>query len=248
MTELNPFQGSEQLAKLFCIYLKKLSFKKPVLERFVKNLERMNYSKKRDYKTLAHPDCVKKTLNSIIQKSKSTDELLNFSLKISLCLNWAKIYDSVDRDLSYVNGMFASRILGLDGYFVHDNFSMGQMLLLPEVTYPFHTHNVDEIYYCLSGTLEIYQGLEGEFTKLTSGNVSITPEGQLHKLQVKGSKPVLLIYCWLGDLKAPIWLWNKLPNDSWERTLWRRVPGKSWNSESSEFVSKSKLLDFHKNF
>ena len=246
MIGVNPFQESEQLAKLFCNYLQNLSLEEPTLKRFVKTLSRMDYSNKRDCKTVAQPAVLKNALVRIRHSEKSTDELLNFSLRISLSLNWTKIYDSMDRDLSYVDGMFASRILGLDGYFINNNLSMGEMLLLPGVTYPLHTHNVDEVYYCLSGTLEIYHGIEGEFTVLKSGSVSITPQGQLHELKVKGSKPVLLIYCWLGDLRAPIWVWNKLQNHTWERTLWQRIPGKSWKLKLREPVSEALLLDFQK--
>ena len=246
MIMFNPFQKSEQLIKLFCVCLKNLSSEKPSLKKFIEKIDGTDFLNRRDFKTLAPPVALKNSLINIGDDAKSSDELLDLTLKISFNLNWQKIYDGIDRNLPYGNGMFASRLLGLDGYFFHDNLSIGQMLLLPGVTYPFHTHDVDEIYYCLSGTLDIYHGLGGKLNQLKCGNISITPEGQLHMLKVKGSKPVLLIYCWLGDLKAPIWLWNKSLNHRWERTLWKRSPGQSWTAGLSEPVSKAMLLDAYK--
>ena len=98
--------------------------------------------------------------------------------------------------------MFASRLLGLDGYYASKRISAGLMLIIPGVVYPFHTHFVKEFYYCLSGKLLIQHDVDGEKFCLREGEISLTPEGKLHYLEVVGNKPVLLLYSWLGNLTA----------------------------------------------
>jgi mannose-6-phosphate isomerase-like protein (cupin superfamily) len=246
MLKFYPFEASEQLVKLFCSELRTLTSKNTRLKKFVDEIETVDFSNRREFKRIVPPIILKQTLHHMNQIGSNANNILHFSLKISFYLNWARIYDGLNKNLSYVNGMFASRILGLDGYFIHNRLSIGQMLLLPGVTYPFHTHDVAEIYYCLSGSLNIYHGLTGGMTQLTSGNLSITPEGQLHKLKVNGSEPVLLLYSWVGDLQAPIWIWNKTREEDWERTLWKRNPGQSWIVDIKESLSKEMVLAVQK--
>lgn len=48
---------------------------------------------------------------------------------------------------------------------------------------------------------------------------------------------VLLAYCWIGDLTAPMWWWEKGTDGRWRRTFWRRDPGKSWRAVAQEPLS-----------
>ena len=134
-------------------------------------------------------------------------------------------------------------LLGLDGYYFHDRLAIGTMLLLPGVMYPFHTHDVNELYYCISGKLEIRHTVSGLPFFLKSGDLSITPKAQLHSLSVLGNKPVLLFYSWHGNLRAPIWLWEKRNENNWERVLWKREPGDSWLAYRKQLVSED---DYYK--
>ena len=129
----------------------------------------------------------------IPQKDFNASGLKHISKKMLTNLSWTQIYRGFDPD-PYLRGMFVSRLLGLDGYYFHDRLAIGTMLLLPGVMYPFHTHDVNELYYCISGKLEIRHTVSGLPFFLKSGDLSITPKAQLHSLSVLGNKPVLLFY------------------------------------------------------
>ena len=166
----------------------------------------------------------------------------DFSFGSMAQLNWMNIYDGVDTKESYVKGMFVSRLLGLDGYYVSNRMSVGLMLILPGVIYPFHTHNVKEFYYCLSGKLRIQHGAEGEKFGLGEGEISITPEGKLHSLEVIGNKPVLLMYSWLGNLNAPIKIWEKHNSKTWKGYTWKRLPDQKWKRSDFHHLSHKDFL------
>ena len=171
---------------------------------------------------------------------KSSDHLGGLCLNDILDFDWKRVYNGGLSKSSYITGMFVSRVLGLDGFFRNNRISFGLMLLLPDVVYPLHTHFVKEFYYCLSGKLIIQHDVDGKRFLLDEGQISLTPEGKFHSLEVIGNQPVLLIYSWLGNLKAPIWIWKKTKLDHWEGFVWTRLPGQKWiTSDKKELSDKS---------
>mgnify|MGYP001441578003 CR=1 FL=1 len=110
------------------------------------------------------------------------------------------------------------------------------------------THFVKEFYYCLSGETLIRHDIDGEKLSLSEGKISITPEGKLHSLEVIGKTPVLLLYSWLGNLNAPIRIWNKMNTESWEGYVWIRLPGQRWKRSDSQKLSNENFLKAHRKY
>jgi mannose-6-phosphate isomerase-like protein (cupin superfamily) len=85
--------------------------------------------------------------------------------------------------------------------------------------YPLHGHNAHEVYSVVSGAMTVTHGLDHPVTMpVEASGHSVTPAGEAHALNV-GPDPALLIYCWTGDLFAPVWWWERAPDGSWSRTF-----------------------------
>ena len=200
------------------------------LSYFVDELERVNFLAEHQQFEVSNPSKVALKFLSSICLNPNKHQLDCLSRNNINNLNWMKIYEGIESEHSFIDGMFASRLLGLDGYFASDRISVGLMLMLPGVIYPFHKHNVKEFYYCLSGQLLITHGLEGETFILSEGDISITPVKKLHSLEVVGNGPALLVYSWLGDLTASIQIWEKMKSGLWKQFYFKRIPGQKWRS------------------
>lgn len=114
-------------------------------------------------------------------------------------------------------GMVWAEIAGRTGLVRDPTRRLGCFLLQPGHHYPLHGHVADEIYFIVSGTLEVEHGLEGERVAIAPGHHYRTPSGEAHALHV-GAAPVLLAYCWLGDFDAPIWFLDKDSAGNWKRS------------------------------
>ena len=237
MSKSEEYEIAKRLINAFCVNLKQSTLRYSTRKKFIVEIDNLTYSLTgQDFKNknFIFP---KSSLVAIPQKDFNASGLKHISKKMLTNLSWTQIYRGFDPD-PYLRGMFVSRLLGLDGYYFHDRLAIGTMLLLPGVMYPFHTHDVNELYYCISGKLEIRHTVSGVPFFLKSGDLSITPKAQLHSLSVLGNKPVLLFYSWRGNLRAPIWLWEKRNENNWERVLWKREPGDSWLAYRKQLVSE----------
>ena len=246
MPQILQYEAAKQLIDSFLGNFKKGNHKVKGLESFISALETIDFSlvhKNKDKKLLPELEVTLLALPSYDLKRSGIEGL---SVNTFVKFNWFHVYNKIDLETTYTKGMFASRLLGLDGYYAHDRLSVGQMLLMPGVIYPFHTHQVEELYYCLSGKLIIQHNIDGKQFVLEPGELSITPKGTLHSLEVSGSKPVLLMYSWFGNLKAPIWIWKKIEDSSWQGANWTRLPGQSWIITEKKEVSNRDFWATHK--
>ena len=243
MSIRNNFEITKKLIVSVSAKLRTLKSEVPDLSNFIEEFERVNFSlrhpsintKRASYKVSAFLNSLCLNFNKHQIDGLNNRNMSNFS--------WSNIYDGAESRQSFTNGMFASRLLGLDGYYANDRISAGLMLILPGVIYPFHTHPVKEFYYCLSGKLRISHDIDGEKFSLCEGEISITPNGKLHSLEVLGNKPVLLFYSWLGDLNAPIRIWEKMKSEMWEGYIWRRLPGQKWKIGDLKQLSNKNFLN-----
>ena len=245
MHQKEKFEITKRLILSLIAKLKAFNGDSTKLSKFIEELENMNFS-------MIHQDGAKNLLSKkILRQLKSmllklnlqdieglgNQELANF--------NWTNVYDGVSPAHSFINGMFVSRLAGLEGYYVSDRISVGLMLILPGVIYPFHAHHVNEFYYCLSGKLLIQHDFDGKKFSLTEGEISITPKGALHLLEVNEKKPVLLLYSWLGNLNASVRVWEKTESGLWKGFIWKRLPGEEFKSRDIQTLSN---IDFLKSY
>ena len=188
---------------------------------------------------LDHP--AMRSLEPAIGKAAGPPQLVTAAVHAARHLDWSPVYGGGGIDPILAAGMLAAQAAGSYGCFASSTVATGQFLLAPGIFYPLHTHAAPEIYFCLSGKMEIQHGLEQPPFLLTPGDVSITPAHRLHSLRV-GRDPVILLYVWIGDLTAPMWIWSQADGSSWQRQSWRRKPGEPWTVEQTEPVTPALML------
>jgi quercetin dioxygenase-like cupin family protein len=157
--------------------------------------------------------------------------------------SWYQIYESGSasgRSASepreaLTGGMFAAQMIGSRGLVNSDTLLAGLFLLGPGLHYPLHQHPATEIYFGVSGEIGIQHGLEGEPQALGPAEVSLTPSNRLHALTV-GASPVLLLYCWLGELGGRQWWWRQDSDGHWHRDAYERTARASWERTASQAV------------
>ena len=181
-----------------------------------------------------------KEIKNGIHKSSTLD----FSLfDISKYLNWYQLFDGEGIDPALAEGLFAAQIVGKKGLVKSSNFYMGLFLLCPNVHYPLHQHNALEIYYALSGTLQLQHGRKKMPFLIKNGEYSITPSNQVHSLTTS-NEPCLLCYMWVsgtGTLLGPNWWWEEQKDGSWRRICWERQEDSSWAITGSQNLTNEMI-------
>lgn len=113
--------------------------------------------------------------------------------------------------------MVWSEIAGPNGLVRDDSRRLGLFLLAPQLHYPLHGHVAEEIYFVLSGALDVEHGFDGKRVALAPGGCYRTPSGQAHALHI-GQQPVLMVYCWIGDYAVPTWFHERDASGHWQTT------------------------------
>ena len=229
------------LLYLFCSELKRKTYGKENAEYFISSLRNINFSQVRLKNKKFIPSTLEKALNNITKMHQNDRPIVKISKEISTSFHWEALYESPASGEASPRGIYVCRLVGLDGIVFDKALSIGLMLLLPGAFYPFHTHNIDEMYLGVSGELIIKHGIDGKPFKLGTGKISFTPKNCIHSLSVKGN-PALILFSWNGDLTVPIWFWKRLTNKSWERLLWTRDFGEAWKVGRKELVSEKDFL------
>ncbi len=242
MSQSDKFEIAKKMIISLSSKLRTFKDEFPELLQFIEKLENIDFLVTHKFVSNTNQSNeILKLINSI--RLNSSKKFKGLNQEEMSKFNWMNIYDGVDTKHAFINGMFVTRLLGIDGYYASDCISVGLMLILPGVVYPFHTHLVKEFYYCVSGKILIQHDIDGKKFSLGEDEISITPEGKLHSLEVIGNKPVLLLYSWLGNLNASIRLWDKTKSDSWEGYIWSRFPGQKWRRSDFQRLSDKDFLD-----
>jgi quercetin dioxygenase-like cupin family protein len=143
-------------------------------------------------------------------------------------LRWRPVVNAhPEVDPALQQGMYAAHTHGALGVLGTPDIRAGLFLLAPNIHYPLHTHVATELYFCVSGTLTLQHGVDGDPFPVTPGDYSITPTERTHALST-GAEPVMLIFAWVGEFAAPIYWWEPDEVGSWRRARWERSPAGVW--------------------
>ena len=183
--------------------------------------------------TMAH-------LEPLLAKAQGPEGIVQAARVISAHVNWYQIFAGGGIDPVLAQGMLAAQVAGQVGPYPSEALRAGLFLIAPGVHYPLHTHQADEVYYCVSGSIEIHHGRSRRLQRLTPGRLSRTPSDQLHSMTT-GDEPVLMFYCWTGAVDAPNWWWAETGDGTWERARWERVADGSWTQVQTEAVADDLL-------
>lgn len=189
------------------------------------------------YPGLDHPTM--NYLDMLLTEASDTDA------EAARALDWMQIYVGGSMDPSLAEGMLAAQLAGTYGRIPSEEVSIGQFLIAPHVTYPLHTHEAPEVYFCRAGSIEVQHGLDGTAMTLKAGDYSVTPSHRLHALRT-GDAPVLIAYVWIGDLRCRNWWWAQDAAGAWQRTAWKRGEGNAWRVLEAEPVSPEIFAEAHR--
>ncbi len=134
-------------------------------------------------------------------------------------LSWGGSYQGSGPFAAVAQQMVWGEVVGRNGIVPSDAIKLGCFLLSPGMIYPLHGHEALEVYSVVSGAMTVVHGLDDPVSRLVEApGWSVTPEGEAHALHV-GPEPVLIIYCWIGDIYAPVWWWDRSPDGAWTKSF-----------------------------
>ncbi|MBZ9605776.1 dimethylsulfonioproprionate lyase family protein [Phyllobacterium chamaecytisi] len=116
-------------------------------------------------------------------------------------LEWRQTYKAEDFGPEFLNRYGWTELIGLRGPIASTKIACGILLLGPELLYPAHAHEAEEIYVCLGGAAAWMRGDE-PFTSQPPGTIIHHPSWMPHAMRTS-SKPLVALYVWRGgDLAA----------------------------------------------
>ncbi len=131
---------------------------------------------------------------------------------------FVQVYEGEGINATQADYMVAKQIVGAKGRLFNEKLRSGIFFLAPNFNYPMHNHAGLEIYYVLSGVLDVQNGVDAEPRRIGPGEYSVTPSQVPHALTI-GDEPVVLLYIWIGDLESPIYWWIEEEDGSWTQTI-----------------------------
>ncbi len=90
------------------------------------------------------------------------------------------------------------QIIGPEGLIKDDSFRMGVYFQAPDVFYPSHWHNAEEVYFVLSGTA-LWQKDKGRFAEQSPQTLVHHKSCQPHAMRTQ-KEPLLALWGWVGDI------------------------------------------------
>jgi Dimethlysulfonioproprionate lyase len=116
-------------------------------------------------------------------------------------LEWRQTYKAEDFGPEFLTRYGWTELIGHRGPIASTKIACGILLLGPELLYPAHAHEAEEVYVCLGGAAAWMRGDE-PFRSQPIGTVIHHPSWMPHAMRTS-SKPLIALYVWRGgDLAA----------------------------------------------
>jgi hypothetical protein len=116
-------------------------------------------------------------------------------------LDWQQTYSSADFGQRFLDNYSWSEWIGERGAFVSESVACGVLLLGPDIEYPAHSHEADELYLPLAGRAWWRSG-EADWRLRSPGTWIHHPSWTSHAMRT-AREPLLAAYLWRGgDLSA----------------------------------------------
>ena len=115
-------------------------------------------------------------------------------------LEWRQTYTAADFGPSFLDRYGWSELIGLRGPIPSTEIACGVMLLGPEIDYPAHAHEAEELYLPLAGTALWLRG-EESWRSRPPGEPIHHPSWMPHAMRTQ-AEPLLALYVWRGGALA----------------------------------------------
>jgi quercetin dioxygenase-like cupin family protein len=112
-------------------------------------------------------------------------------------LAWRRSYTSTDIGSAFLDNYGWTELVGLKGPAASDHLACGLLLLGPNLTYPAHRHEAEEIYVPLAGAAQWKHGDDG-WRDRPPGEVIHHARNQPHAMRT-GESPMLALYLWRSN-------------------------------------------------
>ncbi|CAM5650980.1 hypothetical protein MAUB1S_11284 [Mycolicibacterium aubagnense] len=111
-------------------------------------------------------------------------------------LRWGQTYTQEDFGRDFLDNYGWVELFGTRGHFANEKVTGGFLILGPEVVYPDHHHEAEEIYIPLTDGTGWRKG-EGAFQLRGAGEMIHHPSNVNHAMKT-GVEPLLALYLWRG--------------------------------------------------
>lgn len=112
-------------------------------------------------------------------------------------LHWRQTYTVADLGAHFIQGYGYTEIIGINAPIPSQRIACGFLLLGPNVLYPSHRHEAEEIYLPLSGAARWQQG-EALWRKRSPGAIIHHESEEPHAMHTD-TQPLLAMYLWRSD-------------------------------------------------
>ncbi|MYB35063.1 MAG: hypothetical protein F4X92_08095 [Gammaproteobacteria bacterium] len=147
---------------------------------------------------------VTRLLNDISPDTRSlAGKLLSQMIAYRESLFWEQTYTKKDRVVgdALLSGYAFAEITGQRGPFISDQLRSGVGVWGPNVEYPLHWHDAEEIYWILSGSVWFQIGRDQAKSFKKTGGIVFVPSSIPHSFETR-EEPLVMFYLWQGgDLR-----------------------------------------------
>lgn len=157
-------------------------------------------------------------LSEVLRSACGEPDLITAVADLACAQGWYQVYTGEGINSAMSDFMLAKQVVGPKGLMIDKSIRTGIFLLAPHFEYPMHDHAALEVYYVHSGAIDIQNGMNSAFRRMTPGEYSVTPSEVPHALKT-GAEPAMLLFVWTGDVESPIWWWVEGEDYSWSKTL-----------------------------
>ncbi len=135
------------------------------------------------------------------QPSPATAPLVRAIVDHADALSWQQTYGAADFGAAFLDRYGWTEFIGLRGPIPSTELACGLLMLGPNIEYPAHAHEAEELYLPLAGSASWMRGDEGHALRPVGVPIH-HPPWMPHAMRTQ-SEPLLALYVWRGgDLAA----------------------------------------------
>ena len=149
------------------------------------------------FSTLSNSLPVLSYLPAVVKAAdKKTERLVKMLVSLANSLAWGQTYSAHDLGLGFLEKYGWTEIIGQRGPIASDRIACGFLLLGPQVEYPRHCHEAQEVYVPLTGKTLWLKG-DQDWAYRTPGLPVYHASWETHAMRTE-TEPLLALYLWRG--------------------------------------------------
>ena len=132
----------------------------------------------------------------VLEENAKTNNIVKMLETLSEHLSWGQTYSKEDFGATFLEKYGWAELIGLRGQIKSKDIACGFLFLGPDIEYPKHSHEAEEVYVPLSSQAQWVQGND-DWILRPSGIPIYHRSGLTHGMRT-GNKPLLALYLWQG--------------------------------------------------